>query len=97
MNNTLRVIRIFFFLLCLVNMAIEYQPWLVAIKQRFDYGLVRNPDNARLMTHAKDRPIPQYFFSPDSKSMLYIRDKEGDEIVEQLTSSGTFVWTIRKS
>ncbi len=38
-----------------------------------------DPDNARLMTHAKDRPIPQYFFSPDSKSMLYVRDKEGDE------------------
>lgn len=33
----------------------------------------------RRMTSAKDRPIPQYFWAPDSQSILYIRDKEGDE------------------
>ncbi|TIX51361.1 S9 family peptidase [Alteraurantiacibacter aquimixticola] len=38
-----------------------------------------DPDNARLMTHAKDRPIPQYFWSPDSSALLYVQDKEGDE------------------
>ncbi|KLI64227.1 S9 family peptidase [Aurantiacibacter marinus] len=35
--------------------------------------------NVRRMTSAKDRPIPQYFWAPDSQSLLYIRDKEGDE------------------
>ncbi|GAA0284981.1 S9 family peptidase [Alteraurantiacibacter aestuarii] len=38
-----------------------------------------DPDNARRMTSAKDRPIPQYFWSPDSTALLYVRDKEGDE------------------
>ena len=34
---------------------------------------------AKRMTSAKDRPIPTYFWAPDSQSLLYIRDKEGDE------------------
>ncbi len=38
-----------------------------------------DPDNPRRMTSARDRPIPAYFWAPDSKSLLYIRDKEGDE------------------
>ena len=38
-----------------------------------------NPDNARAMTDATDRPIRQYFWSPDSKSLLYVQDKGGDE------------------
>ncbi|RJY09014.1 S9 family peptidase [Aurantiacibacter aquimixticola] len=38
-----------------------------------------DPDNSRRMTSAKDRPIPQYFWAPDSQSLLYVRDKEGDE------------------
>ncbi len=38
-----------------------------------------DPDNPRRMTSAKDRPIPQYFWAPDSRSVLYIRDKQGDE------------------
>lgn len=38
-----------------------------------------DPENARRMTSAKDRPIPQYFWSPDSTALLYVRDKEGDE------------------
>ncbi|WP_338241072.1 S9 family peptidase [Aurantiacibacter hainanensis] len=33
----------------------------------------------RRMTSAKDRPIPAYFWAPDSQSLLYIRDKDGDE------------------
>ncbi|MFZ9395156.1 MAG: alpha/beta fold hydrolase [Erythrobacter sp.] len=37
------------------------------------------PDAARAMTDAKDRPIRQYFWSPDSQSLLYIQDKGGDE------------------
>ena len=35
--------------------------------------------DVRRMTSAKDRPIPTYFWAPDSQSLLYIRDKEGDE------------------
>ncbi|MCB2067866.1 MAG: S9 family peptidase [Erythrobacter sp.] len=33
----------------------------------------------RRMTSATDRPIPQYFWAPDSQSLLTIRDKQGDE------------------
>ena len=38
-----------------------------------------NPDAARVMTNATDRPIQQYFWAPDGKSVLYIQDKGGDE------------------
>jgi len=34
---------------------------------------------ARVFTHSKDRPIEQYFWAPDSQSVLYIQDKGGDE------------------
>ena len=43
------LIAIGFFLLCLLTMAIEYQPWMMALKGHFDLGLVRNADNARLI------------------------------------------------
>ncbi len=35
--------------------------------------------DVRRMTSATGRPIPAYFWAPDSQSLLYIRDKEGDE------------------
>lgn len=38
-----------------------------------------DPASARRMTSAKDRPIPQYFWSPDSSAILYVQDKAGDE------------------
>ena len=38
-----------------------------------------DPTNARRMTSATDRPIPAYFFAPNSRSLLYIQDKAGDE------------------
>jgi len=38
-----------------------------------------NPDEARLMTHSADRPIPQYMWSPDAAAVLYVQDKAGDE------------------
>ncbi len=38
-----------------------------------------NPDAGKAMTSATDRPIRQHFWSPDSKSLLYIQDKGGDE------------------
>jgi dipeptidyl aminopeptidase/acylaminoacyl peptidase len=38
-----------------------------------------DPGAARRMTSAKERPIPQYFWSQDSTQVLYIQDKAGDE------------------
>ena len=38
-----------------------------------------NLDAAKVMTKATDRPIRQYFWAPDSQSLLYIQDKGGDE------------------
>ncbi len=38
-----------------------------------------NPDAARAMTSATDRPIRQHFWSPDSQAVMYIQDKGGDE------------------
>ncbi|RGP40028.1 Acylaminoacyl-peptidase [Altererythrobacter insulae] len=40
---------------------------------------VGTPDAAKAMTDATDRPIRQYMWAPDSKSLLYIQDKGGDE------------------
>ena len=34
---------------------------------------------AKAITSAADRPIRQYFWAPDAKSVLYIQDKGGDE------------------
>ena len=38
-----------------------------------------DPAAAKRMTNATDRPIPQYFWAPDSQSLLYVQDKAGDE------------------
>lgn len=38
-----------FFVLCLLTMVAEYQPWMLALKKQFDLGLVSNADNARLI------------------------------------------------
>jgi hypothetical protein len=38
-----------------------------------------DPAAARRMTSAKDRPIPFFSFSRDSRSVIYIQDKAGDE------------------
>ncbi|AWW73984.1 S9 family peptidase [Erythrobacter sp. KY5] len=38
-----------------------------------------NPDDAKAMTKATDRPIRQHMWSPDGTSLLYIQDKAGDE------------------
>ncbi len=37
------------------------------------------PDDARVMTKSTDRPISSYSWSPNSDSLLYIQDKDGDE------------------
>ncbi|MEO5706059.1 MAG: S9 family peptidase [Alteraurantiacibacter sp.] len=37
------------------------------------------PEQGRAMTKATDRPIPQYFWAPDSSALLYVQDKAGDE------------------
>ncbi|MEE4152664.1 MAG: S9 family peptidase [Erythrobacter sp.] len=38
-----------------------------------------NPDAAKAITSATDRPIRAHFWSPDAKSVMYIQDKGGDE------------------
>jgi len=38
-----------------------------------------NPGAAKPVTNEKVRPIRQYFWSPDSRTVLYIQDKGGDE------------------
>jgi dipeptidyl aminopeptidase/acylaminoacyl peptidase len=38
-----------------------------------------DPNAAKPMTAATERPIRQYFWAPDSKSLLYVQDKAGDE------------------
>lgn len=40
---------------------------------------VSDPAKARVLTNSADRPIPEYFWAPDSKSILYVQDKGGDE------------------
>jgi dipeptidyl aminopeptidase/acylaminoacyl peptidase len=40
---------------------------------------VSDPAAARPITSSTDRPIPQYFWAPDSRSVLYVQDKGGDE------------------
>lgn len=38
-----------------------------------------DPDAARAMTSATQRPIRQHFWAPDSSAVMYIQDKDGDE------------------
>ena len=38
-----------------------------------------DPSAAKLMTNSTDRPISQYFWAPDGKSLMYVQDKGGDE------------------
>ncbi|MDR6148007.1 dipeptidyl aminopeptidase/acylaminoacyl peptidase [Sphingomonas sp. SORGH_AS870] len=40
---------------------------------------IATPDQARPLTAEKGRPIRQAFWSPDSKSILFVNDKGGDE------------------
>ncbi|MBW8785811.1 MAG: S9 family peptidase [Novosphingobium sp.] len=38
-----------------------------------------NPGAAKALTKSTERPIRQYFWAPDGKSVLYVQDKGGDE------------------
>ncbi len=38
-----------------------------------------NPDDAKAITSATDRPIRDHFWAPDARSVGYIQDKAGDE------------------
>ena len=40
---------------------------------------VDNIDAAKPLTNERERPIRQYFWTPDSKQILFIQDKGGDE------------------
>ncbi len=40
---------------------------------------IDNPDAAKPMTNDRERPVRQYFWTPDSSEILYVQDKGGDE------------------
>ncbi|MEO7634119.1 MAG: S9 family peptidase [Sphingomicrobium sp.] len=40
---------------------------------------VGSPDAAKPLTNEKERPVRQYFWSPDSTQVMFIQDKGGDE------------------
>jgi dipeptidyl aminopeptidase/acylaminoacyl peptidase len=40
---------------------------------------VGNIDDAKPLTNERERPVRSYFWSPDSKQILFIQDKGGDE------------------
>lgn len=40
---------------------------------------VGSPDDGKPLTNERERPIRAYFWSPDSKQILFIQDKGGDE------------------
>ena len=37
------------------------------------------PNTGKVITSSTDRPIRQYFWAPDGKSIMYVQDKGGDE------------------
>lgn len=39
----------------------------------------QRPDEAQALTHEQTRPIRSYFWSPDSRQLLYVNDQGGDE------------------
>ncbi|MCM2129647.1 S9 family peptidase [Larsenimonas rhizosphaerae] len=39
----------------------------------------QHPDEAKPLTHEQTRPIRSYFWSPDSRQLLYVNDQGGDE------------------
>ena len=40
---------------------------------------VGQPDAAKSLTNERERPVRQYYWSPDSRQILFIQDKGGDE------------------
>jgi len=59
----------------------EWVSWMAAWEGVMNVFIAPAADHTavRRMTSAKGRPIPSYFWAPDSASLLYIRDTDGDE------------------
>jgi len=59
----------------------KWLSWLAPLDGVLNMWLtpVDEPDAGKAMTSATDRPIRDYFWAPDSRSLLYIQDKGGDE------------------
>ena len=55
--------------------------WLAPLEGVLNIWLApaSDPDAARAITASADRPIRQYFWSPDASAVMYIQDKGGDE------------------
>jgi len=59
----------------------KWLSWLAPEKNVLNIWVAPSGDQsaARAITNSADRPIEQYFWAPDSDSVLYIQDKGGDE------------------
>ncbi|MXO89531.1 S9 family peptidase [Pontixanthobacter aquaemixtae] len=59
----------------------KWLSWLAPLEGVLNVWMapVEEPASGKAMTTASERPIQQYFWAPDSKSLLYIQDKGGDE------------------
>ncbi len=59
----------------------QWLSWMAPLEGVMNVWLApyAEPEQARAMTKATDRPIPQYFWAPDSSALLYVQDKAGDE------------------
>ena len=59
----------------------KWVSWMAAWEGVMNVFIAPSTDHTavRRMTSAKGRPIPSYFWAPDSQSLLYIRDTDGDE------------------
>ena len=55
--------------------------WLAPLEGVLNIWLApaSDPEAARSITASADRPIRQYFWSPDASAVMYIQDKGGDE------------------
>lgn len=56
------------------------------------------PDQGQVLTQAKDRPIYEYFWAPDSSSILYVNDNAGDEnyVLYKVAVSGEHAGVARR-
>ncbi|MFU7527713.1 S9 family peptidase [Qipengyuania sp. ASV99] len=59
----------------------EWLSWLAPYEGVMNIwvGARANPDDAKPVTKADDRPIREHFWTPDSTAVGYIQDKGGDE------------------
>ena len=59
----------------------QWLSWIAPVEGVMNVWIAPSADlaNAKAITAEKTRPIRQHFWAPDSRSILYIQDKGGDE------------------